>query len=87
MRAKGVAVSQDATPPVVSISVPVDRPDTLYEAINKAEEKDLPGGTREQEDFFVQQNGATKKMGSIVGETYDAMVKSMADEISEVLGK
>lgn len=78
-------MSRDVTPPVVSISVPVDRLDDLYEAIDKAEKKDLPGGSREQEDFFVQQNAATKKMGSIVGETYDAMAKSLASEIAKVL--
>lgn len=78
-------MSQGATPPVVSISVPVDRLDALYEAIDKAEKGDLPGGSREQEDFFVHQNGATRKMWSIVDETYDAMIQSLADEISKVL--
>lgn len=76
---------QDDTSPVVNIAVPVDRLDDLFKAIEKAASPDFPGGAREQQDFFVQQNPATKKMGETVSETYDAMVASMVDEISEVL--
>jgi hypothetical protein len=79
-------VCQDDTSPAVNISVPVDLLESVFEAVEKAAVKPkLPGGSREQQDFFVQQNPATKKMGVVVGETYDAMVASLVKELSEVL--
>lgn len=79
-------MSQGDTPPVVSVLIPLDRVEEVYDAIEKAgHNHDLPGGAREQQDFFAQQNPATKKMAKVVRETYDAMVSSMAAEIEEVL--
>ena len=77
----GVAVSQEEAPAVVRLEVPADKVDFVYKAI----EDHLGGGTRESQDFFAQQNPATRKLSEIVAETYDAMVHAMADEIKEVL--
>lgn len=71
---------------VVNLSVPADRLEDLFEAIEKAEkEKSIEGVVEEEEDFFVNQNAATRKLGSIVKETYDAMLVSLAKELKGVL--
>ena len=77
---------RDDTSPAVNIAVPVDLLESVFEAVEKAGVKsNLSGGSREQQDFFVQQNPATKKMGDVVKETYDAMSTSLVKELSEVL--
>jgi hypothetical protein len=79
-------VSQDETPAAVSVQIPLDQVEQVFEALEKAERKpDLPGGSREQQDFFAQQNPATQKMADVVTKTYDAMTQSMLSEIAEVL--
>lgn len=79
-------MSQDDTSPAVNVRIPLDQVEEVYDAIEKADHKhDLPGGAREEQDFFAQQNPATKKMAGVVVETYGAMTKSMIDEIAEVL--
>jgi len=65
---------------VVNLQVPVDKLELIYKAVKPQ----LPGGTRESKDFFAQQNNATKTLSDIVSESYDAMVKSLTKEISEV---
>lgn len=71
---------------VVNLSVPTDRLEDLFEAIEKAEkEKSIEGVVEEEEDFFVSQNAATRKLGNIVKETYDAMLVSLTKELKEAL--
>ena len=73
--------------PTVNIAVPVDQLDSIYEAISKAEkhEHELPGGAREEQDFFEQQNPATKHMVKLVNLAYDSLVESLSKEIKEIL--
>ena len=74
------------TPPVVNVRIPLSQVERVFEALDKAShDHDLSGGVREQQDFFAQQNPATKKMAETVRETYDAMVSSLAKEVAEVL--
>lgn len=69
---------------VVNVSVPLDRLDELVKAVEEAKAR-TPKEGGENVDFFVSQNPATKKLGSIVSETYDAMTNSLVKEIGKVL--
>lgn len=84
MREWAEEVCQDDTLLAVSVDVPLDRFDDFCKAVEKEDRHNMPGGTREQQDFFTQQNPATRKMSKLVEETYEAMILSLAEEVSKV---
>ena len=67
--------------PIVQLEVPLDK----LEAVYKAVDPNLEGGSRESQNFFEQQNPATRKLVAVVKESYKAMSEAMAAEIRDVL--